>query len=203
MKRKILIGTRNQHKLDRFKALLSSLNLDLYCLTDFKIDVVSDEDELKPVENALKKAKFYFALAKIPTLSIDYGLYIDKFPKNLQPGLNVRRINNKKDVEVSDDELLDYYTKMLGKYADGESEGIWITGIALVVSEDEVYTSEYESKTKLTEKRSKMLTPGEPLNSIQMLPSGKYKSEISAEEKAQNKSETDKLIYDFLKLHLI
>ena len=203
MTRKLLIGTRNQHKLDRFKALLSPLNLELHSLSDFNVDIVPDEDGLKPAENELKKAKFYFSLTKVPTLSIDYGLYIDKFPKNLQPGLNVRRINNKKDVEVSDDELLDYYTEILGKYADGESEGTWITGIALVISKEKTYTDEYKSKTKFTQKRSKTLTPGEPLNSIQMLPSGKYKSEISAVEKAQNKSETDKLVYDFLKLHLI
>ena len=69
---------------------MSSLNLELHSLSDFNVDIVPDEDGLKPAENALKKARFYFSLTKVPTLSIDYGLYIDKFPRKKLTPTNIK-----------------------------------------------------------------------------------------------------------------
>jgi len=176
--------------------------LELLSLKDLEISEIPDEDGATPVENALKKATSYFKQTKISTFSVDYGLYIDKFPKRLQPGLNVRRINNKKDMEVSDDEMLDYYASLLDKHADGRSEGTWVIGIALVISEDEVYTDSFKSRTLFTSNRSNVITSGEPLNSIQIYQPGKYKSEISPEESANEKSKTDQLIHEFMNKHL-
>lgn len=40
------------------------------------------EDGKDPTENSIKEALPYYSQSKLPTISIDSGLFIDKFPKH-------------------------------------------------------------------------------------------------------------------------
>lgn len=146
----------------------------------------------------MKKVKTYYSLAKIPTFSIDYGLYIDKFPKYKQPGLFVRRIY-KDNREVTDEELLNYFVFELKKVG-GESYASWISTIALAVSLNKIYTKTFKERKLFVSQRSKVLLEGEPLSSIQTHPiTGRYESEMSLEEREKAKGEIADGFYKFMK----
>jgi len=104
-KKKLLFGTTNLAKLERLRAITTTLPLDILSLSDLNIDLEIEENEQTLKENAVKKAKAYFRASKIPTFSMDSGLYIDKFPKIKQPSVFVRRIDGKR---ASDEEMLNY-----------------------------------------------------------------------------------------------
>ena len=78
-------------------------------MLDININVI--EDGKTPEENAIKKAKQYYDVAKIPTIAEDSGLYIDKFSEEEQPGLFVKRVNGVEG--LSDEEILNYYINKL------------------------------------------------------------------------------------------
>jgi inosine/xanthosine triphosphate pyrophosphatase family protein len=203
MRKKILFGTRNQTKRQRFQELLDPLGLDILSLHDFGISTEVKESGKTPKENAVKKAATYFALTNtnIPTFAVDYGLYIDKFPKEKQPGLFVRRIYGQ-DHEVTDEEMLNYYKEELEKVG-GESEGSWVSAIALVTSDGRVFVQNFTHRTKFTAIVSSTRRPGEPLSSLQIDPVLlKYHSEMTPEERAQSQSFLEKEYFEFMKSHI-
>ena len=93
-KKQILFGTTNSAKIELIRAYLKALPVNVLSPKDLDIDIDVDENGLTPIENAEKKARAYFALARIPTFSIDAGLRIEKFPEEDQPGVFVRRISH-------------------------------------------------------------------------------------------------------------
>lgn len=199
MTKKILFGTTNQGKIAYVKRILKSLPLEVISISDMNINIDVEEDGKTTGENALKKSLEYYAKSKIPTFSFDSGLYIDKFDDDKQPGLFVRRINGKK---ASDEEMLQYYIMELDKVG-GESKAKWITSVAFVLSEDQILTQDFIVHRLFTSKRSKIMTQGNPLNSIQIdLAFGKYVSEITAEDRSKIKGELDANIFDFFKEYI-
>ena len=93
MRKPLLLGTTNQAKLILVRSFLDPLPLEVLSLTDLGIRIDVREDGRTPQENAEKKARAYFAEAGIPTLAIDAGLHVERFPKERQPGVFVRRIH--------------------------------------------------------------------------------------------------------------
>jgi len=199
MDKKLLLGTTNQTKLDRLRAIAQSLPVQLVSLRDLGIEAEVDEIGSTPEENALLKARAYFSRSSIATVAIDSALFIDKLPPERQPGLHVRRLHGKK---ASDEELLDHYIRELHRVG-GNSKGKWITAVALVVSKDQAFCSNFVVETLLTSEASPIVNPGEPLNSLQILPvSHKHKSEMTPEERLELESEADQRIRTFIKEHL-
>ncbi len=173
----VLFGSRNTAKYDHFRVIFRNLPVSILKPSDLGINIDVTEDGKTPEENARKKANEYYLHSKIPTFSIDAGLYIDKFPAEKQPGPFVRRIYNSQR-EATDEEMLEYYTNELIKVG-GESKGQWITAIALVISPDKIFSQTYPRDTLLKSEKSKRLIPGAPLSSIQFdSASGKYYSEM-------------------------
>lgn len=199
--KEILFATTNTHKRERFQAYYKPLGLKVLNIKDLGVEVDVVEDGTTPEENALKKALGYYREAKIPTFAVDYGLYIEKFPQDKQPGLFVRRIYGD-DRKVTDEEMLNYYISELTKVG-GESSGKWISSIALVLEPDDIRTENFSGRTLFTAKRSPHLTPGEPLNSIQIDPdSGKYFTDLSRDEWLNLQKEREKGYVDFMQKHL-
>ena len=197
----VLFGTGNQNKKDRFQKLLKPLSIKVLSLKDVDIEINVKEDGKTPAENAAKKVKAYFSASQIPTFSIDYGLYIDKFPKSKQPGLSVRRIFGT-EKEASDVQMLKYYVSELRKLG-GESNGRWISAVALCIGENRIFQKTFSEKTHFVSKKSPIITPGEPLNSIQIHPITKrYKSEMSVEERAKAQDRIDRGFLKFFKQKL-
>jgi inosine/xanthosine triphosphate pyrophosphatase family protein len=185
MVKKILFGSKNPAKFHHMRTLLKDLPLEIVDPEDLGIDLDVVEDGKLPEDNARGKARAYHLASCMPTFSIDAGLFIDRFPPEKQPGPFVRRIFEGRR-EATDEEMLDYYTRELGRIG-GESKGRWITAIALAISPDKILSETFSRSTFLTARRSRTLIPGAPLGSIQMDPtSGKFYSEMTYEERGDD-----------------
>lgn len=182
MENKILIGTTNQAKIRIVQAALESLSIEILTLRDLGIHIDVKEDGRSTEENAEKKARAYFAESHIPTLAIDGGLRIERFSEEKQPGVFVRRIY-RIDRDVTDEEVLYYYMRELGKVG-GESVGTWRGSIVLVISNEKIFSDTFSFKTVLTSKRKGGVTSGSPLDALMIDPAtGKYYSEIAWKER--------------------
>lgn len=139
----ILFGTGNPAKLGTMRDSLKDLDIELVGLRDMEKSAPKvDENGSSPLENARIKALAYYRYYGIPTLSHDCGLYFENpgFPKELQPGVNVRRVNGR---SLSDDEMTEYYSGLAKKY--GKLTARYKNAICLVMSENEIYQSMDES----------------------------------------------------------
>ena len=131
---------------------------------------------------------------------MDSGLYIDKFSKTKQPGVFVRRINRKR---TSDEEMLNYYIDELNKVG-GESKGKWVNSVALIISDNKVFTRNCIEETYFTSKKSPMEKKDQPLSSIQIdFTYNKYKSEITPEERIKLQNKLDKALFGFFKEFIV
>jgi len=196
----ILYATTNPSKLARMQEILKGLPIGILSLEDFKGAEQIQEDGSTPEANALKKARYHFDRQGLPTLAVDSGLTISRFPPHKQPGMFVRRIYGA-DHGVSDDEMLGYYTRALGDVG-GQSKGIWITAIALMLSSSKVYSTTITSETIFVAKMSPIVMPGEPLNSLQIDPlSGVYFSEMTAAQCVGAQHKRASGIFDFVHAH--
>jgi 8-oxo-dGTP diphosphatase len=195
--KRILFATTNPTKAARVRELLKHLPLKVLSLEDVNSFSQVIEDGNTPEDNARKKVEHHYSEIGIPTIAIDSGLYIDRFPKDKQPGLFVRRIvgtgNN-----ITDDEMLRYYKRELDNVG-GSSKGLWITAIVLKTSPGNILSKTFESETMFTSDASDVQTPGEPLNSLQINPiTGKYYSEMTPEERTKAQGERAYGIVEFM-----
>jgi len=198
--KKILFATTNPHKKERFQAYFRSLGLNVLSFSDLNININIKEEGRTPEENAKIKAMAGFKASKIPTFAVDYGLYIDKFSDDMQPGLNIRRIH-KDERAVSDEEMLDHFVRELEKVG-GKSKGNWISAIALV-TDNKFFSESFSGWSFFTARKSPKMTPGEPLNSIQVDPkSGKYFTDLTKKEWINLQEAREKGYIKFMKKHL-
>lgn len=132
----LLFGTGNPSKLETMRESLKDLDIELISLRDMeKSPPYVDESGSSPLENARIKATAYYRYYGIPAFSHDCGLYFENpgFPDELQPGVNVRRVNGK---TLTDDEMTEYYSGLAKKY--GKLTTHYKTAICLVMSESVV-----------------------------------------------------------------
>ena len=74
---RLLIATTNSAKLAEYRLLLRGFPLDVVSLGEADITEAPVENGASFAENALIKARFYFARARMPTLADDGGLEIE------------------------------------------------------------------------------------------------------------------------------
>src|SRR4030042_2798257 len=118
---KILIASRNPAKIERFKNLLSKYANEVIGLNDLGITDKPEEKGETAEENAEIKAKYYSKKSGLLAFSEDEALYVDFLPKNKQPGVHVRRINGKD--EVNDEKLLLHWEKIISKVSKKKRTG--------------------------------------------------------------------------------
>jgi XTP/dITP diphosphohydrolase len=85
----LLVATRSAHKLRELRELLGPLAAELIGLDDVAIPGDAIEDGATFAANAAKKARFFAALAGLPTLADDSGLEVDALDGG--PGVRTRR----------------------------------------------------------------------------------------------------------------
>jgi len=176
--KRILYATTNPTKVARLRELVSHLPLQVLTLDDVNRDSQVTEDGHTPAENARKKVEVHYGEGGMPTVAIDSGLHIDRFPKERQPGLFVRRIRGTGD-RATDEEMVRYYQQELDNVG-GKSQGTWTTAIALKVSAGHTFSETFTSETLFSSRACDVLTPGEPLNALQIdAETGKYFSEMT------------------------
>lgn len=131
--KRILLGTTNPSKVNRFKELLKGYDLSFCTLKDIKAEIGSeipepDETGSTPEENAALKAKFYSRYNDI-VLCNDSGLYFSSLEINdkRQPALNIRSPFGKR---LDDNEMIEYYSSLV-RSLGGNAEAYYLDGFAV------------------------------------------------------------------------
>lgn len=184
---KLLYGTGNQAKLASMKRRLEREDIELIGLEDLRAEGISipkvPEDGNTPLENARQKAKAYYESFRIPVFSCDSGLYFDKVPEEVQPGVHVRTV---KGNCLSDDQMIEYYAGLVKQY--GNLTARYKNAICLVMDEEHIYESMDPSleseKFILTDKpHSIVRKKGFPLDSMSIdIKTNKYYYDLPAEK---------------------
>ena len=199
--KQVLLGSRNATRLGRFRHLLEPFGIALLGPSELDIELSVVESSDTPEGNATIKAKAYFEAAGLPTFSTDYSLFIDAFPPEKQPGVLVGRILGNPGT-APDDQLLDYYAGALREIG-GESEASWIAAVVVVLAPDRVFSRRLTERALFRSVRSTVVTPGEPLSSLQFVSRvGKYKSEMTLQERTDAALEIDLGVVEFVREHL-
>ncbi len=172
---RLLYATGNPAKIEAMRRRISILGIEIYGLEslDAKLPQVPETGK-SPLENAIQKAKAYFAVLKVPLFSCDSGLYFDNVPEEVQPGVNVRTVNGKR---LSDEQMQAYYMGLAREYGDLVAR--YKNAICLVFDENHVYSAMEKSMESepflMTSRPHPKNNPGFPLDSISIdLKSGKY-----------------------------
>ena len=180
---KYLLATTNKAKIKRYGGKLVENGIDFVTLKDLKIELDIDENGNNPTENAIIKAKAYNAATNMPTIAIDDALFLDNVPDEVQPGTHVRRVNGKR---LNDKEMVEHYISLVNQYGkNGELTGYFKKAVA-IINENDIFTFEYKTNRKFSNKQSSVINEGYPLSSIQIVEQfGKFKSELTKEEEEQ------------------
>ena len=180
---KLLYGTTNLSKLQHMKEMLQGLNIEISGLKDIGINIDIDESGKHPLENAKIKAMTYYRASGIPTFSCDSGLYIEELEDEKQPGVHVRRVNNK---YLNDEKFIKYYTDLvlrLGK----EKKAKFKNAICLVLNENNIFEYDGDDITDnfiITAKAHHKRKVGFPMDSISLdIKTRKYLIDIGKESK--------------------
>ena len=197
---RFLFGTGNPEKTARIKALVRDLPVTVVTPAELGISLDVEEDGTTPCENAVKKALSYLKAGGLPTLSMDGGLYIDSLPPHLQPGIHVRA---QAGAHATDDDIFHYYREVLRRHGE-QSTGRWVVAAAFAQPGGRLTTREFIDETLFTCVPSPIRKPAAPLSSLQIdLDLGKYRSEISDDERATLDARFDAELAEFLRIVLM
>ena len=181
---KILYGTTNKGKLQAMKTALESFDIELIGLRDIDSELPNiNENGKTPLENAEIKAKAYYEAFHMPVFSCDSGLYFDELQEEEQPGLHVRRVNDK---ELTDDEMIAYYAALAERHG-GRITGRYRNAIYFILDENHHYSSmdmsiATEPFILVTEPHEKRVE-GFPLDSLSIdIATGKYYYDLEVKD---------------------
>lgn len=145
----LLFATGNIDKLKQVELMIDNLKSPKdFDLDD--IDVVEDGESLK--ENAYKKAKTYFDLTKVPTISDDTGLFVEALDN--RPGMYAHRYagedasykdnRDKLLSELKDIDNRDAYFKTIVCYIDENGKDYYFEGVLLgTITKEEIGQYEF------------------------------------------------------------
>jgi XTP/dITP diphosphohydrolase len=98
--RRVLVATRNEGKRAELAVLLAPLGARIVSLNDAGVAESAEEEGIEDFatfeENALAKARYFFARAGIPTIADDSGLAVDALGG--KPGVRSRRWSGRSDL---------------------------------------------------------------------------------------------------------
>lgn len=188
--KKIVFATGNPTKAKRFSKGLLNYDIKVISLKDLDIKLDVNEDGKTAIENALIKARACYKITKMPTIGMDDSLYLENVPKDLQPGLFVRRVNGK---SLTDEEMIEHYINLVKNYGiNGKLNCKWVYGLALINEKGEENTySWYKDNFYMVDTASDKINPGYPLNSI-----SKYKNIDKYFTDTLNSEELEKIAFN-------
>lgn len=195
----LLYGTGNPAKLESMRRAVEPLGIRILGLCDMPVKPPSvDECGNNPLDNARIKAKAYHEFYGMPVFSCDSGLYFDNVPDEIQPGVNVRRVNGK---TLTDDEMTEYYSGLVKKF--GRLTARYKNAVCLILSDGTVFESMDDDISGnpflLTDIPHPKKVEGYPLDRISLhIGTGKYYYELSPEDYSAEESSVDGW-HDFFK----
>lgn len=167
---KILLGTTNPSKANRFRKLLTGYDAEFLTLGDMGITDEPAETGSTPAENAAIKAAFYGRYADRVICS-DSGLYFDSLPMDdpRQPGLHVR---SPEGVRLDDEEMIAYYSALIrslgGRVTAYYADGIAVFGRGTVSVFSDTREKLLHSAFYMVDVPSEKRHPGWPLDSLSL-----------------------------------
>ncbi len=186
---RVLVGTGNPAKFDRYAAMLRGLpGVEVVAppVVPGALAVVVVEDGATAGENARKKARAYAGATGLPALSVDEALFIPALPAGEQPGTRVRRYLGR---EASDEELLRAFLDTIRTFPPDERDAVWHCAICLALPDGRDFGAEATVATRFTDRPALPSLPGYPLRSLQVdVASGKSLRALTPEEEARRLS---------------
>lgn len=139
----LIYGTHNPGKLASMRQATAGLGLHIIGLDEVNAALPgAEESGHTPLENARLKARAYYAALGRPVFSCDSGLYFERLPPALQPGLRVRRAGPEGRA-MTDREMTDYYGGLARKF--GPLRARYHNAICLILDEKHSWESMDES----------------------------------------------------------
>ena len=171
--KKILVGTGNSAKLNTYKQLLKGLDLELVSARDLNIPE-PEENAPSFEQEAIAKAKYYYAKSDMPVIVDDGGFQIEAL--NGEPGIKSRRWVGR---EMSDEEIIAEVFKRMAGQANRACKYTIYVAIATPFG---IYISDAVIAGVVPEKPSDIKTEGYPYDSVMYLPNyKKYWVEVHQE----------------------
>lgn len=199
MENKVLIATNNEAKVALYSEVLKEIGLEAVSPKQLGVKVEVEENGVDEIENAVVKAKAFYNATGLPVIANDSGLYIDKFSKEDQPNLLVRRFGGK---ERTDEEMIEMYTSKL-KAVGGESTGHYNVGLAVIDKNGNLFTKEFKPSRFFVSVPSEKRIKGFPLSSIAFdKKTNKYLSEMTTAEKIEYEADVMVAQKQFIHEHL-
>ncbi|HEY6418331.1 MAG TPA: non-canonical purine NTP pyrophosphatase [Candidatus Binataceae bacterium] len=189
--RRLLIATSNPAKLAEYRLLLREIDFELISLADAKISEAPEETGATFAENALLKARFYFARAGIPTLADDGGLEIDALGG--EPGVQSHRwlsAGGRKGVQNNSDRaLVDEVIRRMQGVAEGNRTARIRATVALIWPERGATRERFAEAAiegVIAAHAFPKIRPGFPYRAVLFLPErGCYLGELGDDEEAR------------------
>lgn len=91
---KVILASKNQHKLTELSSILSKLGFEIALESDYGLDIEVEETGVTFEENSLLKAEAVMKASGMPVLADDSGLMVDALSG--APGVYSARYGNKK-----------------------------------------------------------------------------------------------------------
>lgn len=153
--KQILVGTRNEAKVKMLRECFpKDSGIELISLND--IPPVDDSHLIEGqdfLENAKMKSEFYFKKTGIPTLSTDNVFWVEKWPKDNQIVIHMRKEAGNGNDKTSDEDVIAFFQKWLKKV--GDSKARFIFGLAYTDENGTKTTSSAQREYKFQSKRIK------------------------------------------------
>ena len=171
---RVLLGTTNPSKVERFKKLLDRCDVEFLTLKDLGIQDEPIEQGQTPEANARIKARFYSRYFDT-VICNDSGLYFDALPFHdpRQPGLNIRTPLGT-DHRLDDEEMIAHYSHLV-KELGGRVHAFYVDGMA-VYHKGQLYSfmdaalSVQIGAFYMVDTPSPLRHPGWPLDSLSLRP---------------------------------
>ena len=189
----IVVASKNPAKVERYGKLLSLYISQVVGLSDLGITDQPEENGETAEQNAEIKGKHYAQRTGMLVFSEDEALYVDFLPENQQPGVHVRRINGKD--EVDDETLLSYWEQVVSAVPEEERAGKWHIAYCIAHPDGTIHTVSLDHPIMFFSPPSNVRIPGWPMSSLQG-PSafGKPHSELTQEERELADKRADEAI---------
>jgi inosine/xanthosine triphosphate pyrophosphatase family protein len=179
--KEIIIASTNPAKIFQIQSALKLIGVEANGPDKELPEVVEDGKTL--IENATKKVISATKFLNKTVLAMDNGLYFDGLKDEEQPGANVRRIPTIKDRRPSDEEIIEYYSKLI-KSLEENNGGSFRYGVCAATPEGKIRTTEITVRRVFTPVPCAERAPGYPIESLSIDPkSGKYIAQMNEEEK--------------------
>lgn len=176
--RRLLVATTNLGKVLEYGEIFKQLGLKVELVSLKELDIKQKLEEFGSTfeENAVQKAKFYYSLSKLPTLSDDAGIEIDYLGG--EPGVKSRRWPG---YEATDEEMIQITLEKLKGVPENQRGAQLRAVVGLIFPGDEkVYTFEGVLRGHIAEVPATERIAGYPFRSI-FIPENqeKYLGELS------------------------